>query len=167
MVRTACASICFLNSGLWGSDGYPTSVLKLGLAYPGCPTRRRCVLGPTLLHRPLCEPSTWSPHWPTIDLKTSRHNFPTSIPSTQMPTAQKESEVQVQYVNAVQDLLAELRPGAPFDARASFQAFGERQFGARFAGVAYCCELPGAIPPRWEAALELKAHKPANTPRES
>lgn len=84
-----------------------------------------------------------------------------------MPAVQKESDVQVQYVNAAQDLLAELRPGAPFDARASFQAFGERQFGHLFAGVAYCCELPGLIPPRWEAALELKTHKAANTLPES
>jgi hypothetical protein len=84
-----------------------------------------------------------------------------------MAIAHKESDVQVQYVNAAQGLLAELRPGAPFDARASFQAFGERQFGDLFAGVAYCCELPGAIPPRWEAALEVKAHKAANRSPES
>jgi hypothetical protein len=84
-----------------------------------------------------------------------------------MVTAQKESDVQVQYFYADQDLLAGLRPGAPFNARASFQAFGERQFGDLFAGVAYCCELPGAIPARWEAALELKAHKAPNTPPES
>ena len=44
----------------------------------------------------------------------------------------------------------------PFDARASFQAFGERQFGGRFAGVACCCELPGEQSPRWEAALEFR-----------
>lgn len=76
-----------------------------------------------------------------------------------MAIAQKECDLQVQYVNAAEDLLAELRPGVPFNARASFQAFGERQFGDLFAGVAYCCELPGAMPPRWEAALELKSHK--------
>jgi hypothetical protein len=76
-----------------------------------------------------------------------------------MNVSYKESEIQVHCFNADEELLAELRPGAPFNARASFQAFGERQFGDLFAGVAYCCELPGIDPPRWEAALELKAEQ--------
>lgn len=72
-----------------------------------------------------------------------------------MTFAQKECGTLVQWVRADQELLAEFRPGALFDARASFEAFGARQFGNRFAGVACCCELPGAVP-RWEAALELR-----------
>jgi hypothetical protein len=80
-----------------------------------------------------------------------------------MVTAQKERDIQVHWFNADQELLAELRPGAPFNARSSFQAFGERQFGDLFVGVAYCCELPGEGVPRWEAALELK---PEKTPQE-
>ena len=78
---------------------------------------------------------------------------------TQMTIAQKECDTQVQWFRADEVLLADLRPGAPFDARASFQAFGERQFGMRFAGIACCCELPGEEPPQWEAALELRSQK--------
>ena len=73
-----------------------------------------------------------------------------------MATAQIVRNVQVQWFRADEELLADLRPGVPFDARASFQAFGERQFGVRFAGVACCCELPGEVPAQWEAALELE-----------
>lgn len=73
-----------------------------------------------------------------------------------MATAQAVRNIQVQWFRADEELLADLRPGAPFDARASFQAFGERQFGNSFAGVACCCELPGEERPQWEAALELE-----------
>jgi hypothetical protein len=76
-----------------------------------------------------------------------------------MATAQKVCDTLVQWVRADEELLADLRPGAPFNARASFQAFGERQFGGRFAGVACCCELPGEVPPQWEAALELRGRE--------
>lgn len=73
-----------------------------------------------------------------------------------MAIPHKASSTLVQWVRADRQLLADLRPGIPFDARASFQAFGERQFGGRFAGVACCCELPGEASPQWEAALELR-----------
>ena len=62
---------------------------------------------------------------------------------------------RMEWFKADENILADLRPRAPFNARASFQVFGERQFGGKFAGVACCCELPGNSPPRWEAALEL------------
>jgi hypothetical protein len=71
-------------------------------------------------------------------------------------SASTESGILVEWVRADEEILAVLRPGMPFDARASFRAFGERQFGQRFASVACCCELPGAVPRRWEAALELR-----------
>ncbi len=73
-----------------------------------------------------------------------------------MTVANRERVTQVQWFRAEEELLAGLRPGVPFSARASFQAFGERQFGGLFAGVACCCELPREAPPRWEAALELR-----------
>jgi hypothetical protein len=73
--------------------------------------------------------------------------------------AQKECGTLVKWFRANEELLTDLRPGAPFDARASFQAFGERQFGDCFAGVACCCELPGEAPPQWEAALELREER--------
>jgi hypothetical protein len=73
-----------------------------------------------------------------------------------MATAQREQGRILEWVRGDEEILAELRPGAPFDARASFQAFGERQFGERFASVACCCELPGETSRRWEAALELR-----------
>ena len=76
-----------------------------------------------------------------------------------MTKTQNGSGLLVEWVKADQDILAELRPGAPFDARASFQVFGERQFGGRFASVACCCELPAEEPPRWEAALEVRVLK--------
>ena len=72
-----------------------------------------------------------------------------------MATTNKNHSTRMQWVKADENILADLRPGAPFNARASFKAFGERQFGGKFAGVACCCELPGNFPPRWEAALEL------------
>ena len=72
-----------------------------------------------------------------------------------MTNTNKNCSTRMQWVKAEESILADLRPGAPFNARASFQAFGERQFGGKFAGVACCCELPGNFPPRWEAALEL------------
>jgi hypothetical protein len=78
---------------------------------------------------------------------------------TEMTIAQKERGTLVQWFRADEELLADLRSGAAFDARASFQAFGERQFGGRFAGVACCCELPAEVPPRWEAALELRGQE--------
>ncbi len=74
----------------------------------------------------------------------------------EMMSASGESATLVEWVRADEEILAVLRPGMPFNARASFQAFGERQFGQRFAAVACCCELPGAVPRRWEAALELR-----------
>jgi len=61
-----------------------------------------------------------------------------------MTIAQRECGTLVQWFRADEELLADLRSGAAFDARASFQAFGERQFGGRFAGVA-CCWCLGAI----------------------
>jgi hypothetical protein len=73
-----------------------------------------------------------------------------------MTMAQREDGVLLEWVRADQEILAYLRPDEPFDARASFQAFGERQYGARFANVTCCCELPGDNQPRWEAALELR-----------
>jgi hypothetical protein len=73
-----------------------------------------------------------------------------------MTIAKREDGTLVEWVRADEEILAELRPGAPFDARASFQEFGERQFGERFAGLACCCELPGEATRRWEAALELR-----------
>ncbi len=76
-----------------------------------------------------------------------------------MAIAQRECDTLVQWVRADEELLADLRPGAQFNARASFQAFGERQFGGRFAGVACCCELPGEARPQWEAALELRGRE--------
>jgi hypothetical protein len=76
-----------------------------------------------------------------------------------MAVSQKEHNILVQWFRAEEELLADLRPGSPFDARASFQAFGERQFGMRFSGIACCCELPGEEPPQWEAALELKGQE--------
>jgi hypothetical protein len=72
-----------------------------------------------------------------------------------MATTNKKCSTRMEWFKAEENILAELRPGAAFNARASFQAFGERQFGGKFAGVACCCELPGNSPPRWEAALEL------------
>ena len=76
-----------------------------------------------------------------------------------MTITQRECDTLVQWFRAHEELLADLRPGMPFDARASFHAFGERQFGGRFANVACCCELPGEVPPKWEAALELRVQK--------
>jgi hypothetical protein len=70
--------------------------------------------------------------------------------------AHSERVTRVPWFKADEQILADLRPGASFNARASFQAFGERQFGSDFAGVAGCCELPGNFPPRREAALELR-----------
>jgi len=84
-----------------------------------------------------------------------------------MALAQRESGVLLEWVRAEKEILADLRPGAPFDARASFQAFGERQFGGRFACVACCCELPGEVPPRWEAALELREQRAGRTENDS
>jgi len=81
-----------------------------------------------------------------------------------MAIIHKDRDTQVQWFNADEQLLADLRPGVPFNARASFQAFGERQFGDLFTAVACCCELPGEVPPRWEAALELKAQKHRTDP---
>jgi hypothetical protein len=72
-----------------------------------------------------------------------------------MTSINKNRSTRMQWVKADETILTDLRPGAPFNARASFKAFGERQFGGKFAGVACCCELPGNFPPRWEAALEL------------
>jgi hypothetical protein len=76
-----------------------------------------------------------------------------------MAIAQRECGILVQWVRADEELLADLRPGNTFDPRASFQVFGERQFGGRFAGVACCCELPGEVPTKWEAALELQGQE--------
>jgi len=76
-----------------------------------------------------------------------------------MAAGKKERDTLVEWVRADEEILADLRPGVPFNARASFQAFGERQFGGRFASVACCCELPGQEPTRWEAALELRPEK--------
>jgi hypothetical protein len=73
-----------------------------------------------------------------------------------MANTHKECGTTLQWFQADEEILASLRPGASFDARASFHAFGERQFGNRFAGVACCCELPAESAPRWEAALELR-----------
>jgi hypothetical protein len=73
-----------------------------------------------------------------------------------MSIAQREHDTHLQWFQADEEILAGLRPGARFDARASFQVFGERQFGASFAAVACCCELPAESAPRWEAALELR-----------
>ena len=72
-----------------------------------------------------------------------------------MTITNKKRSTRMEWFKADESILADLRPGAPFNARASFKAFGERQFGARFAGVACCCELPGNFPPRWEAAIEF------------
>jgi hypothetical protein len=76
-----------------------------------------------------------------------------------MLQAHSEQVARVQWFKADEQTLGGLRPGAPFNARASFQAFGERQFGSEFIGVACCCELPADLPPRWEAALELHEQK--------
>jgi hypothetical protein len=73
-----------------------------------------------------------------------------------MATATRAENLLVEWVKADEEILEFLRPGEPFDARASFQAFGERQYGERFACVACCCELPGETPRRWEAALEFR-----------
>jgi hypothetical protein len=73
-----------------------------------------------------------------------------------MSTSQIQPGTLVQWFRADEELLASLRPGAPFNARASFQTFGELQFGDQFSGIACCCELPGEETPRWEAALELR-----------
>lgn len=73
-----------------------------------------------------------------------------------MLQAHEERFARVQWFKVDERTLADLRPGVSFNARASFQAFGERQFGSDFAGVACCCELPGSFPPLWEAALELR-----------
>ena len=70
--------------------------------------------------------------------------------------AHSERVTRVQWFKVDEQILADLRPGVPFNARASFQAFGEKQFGSSFAGVACFCELPGTLPPRWEAALEFR-----------
>jgi hypothetical protein len=72
-----------------------------------------------------------------------------------MTNTNKKSSTRVQWFKADESILAVLRPGGTLNARASFKAFGERQFGGKFAGIACCCELPGNFPPRWEAALEL------------
>jgi hypothetical protein len=72
-----------------------------------------------------------------------------------MATATRAENLLVEWVKADEEILEFLRPGEPFDARASFQAFGERQYGERFSSVA-CCELPGETPRRWEAALEFR-----------
>ena len=104
--------------------------------------------------------TTWT-IWQALSLSQRPVEFLTqntySLP--QMAIPHKACSTLVQWVRADRDLLADLRPGTPFDARASFQAFGERQFGGRFAGVACCCELPGEEPPRWEAALEFRAQE--------
>jgi hypothetical protein len=73
-----------------------------------------------------------------------------------MTTATKEGKTLVEWVRADEEILTVLRPELPFNARASFQVFGERQFGVRFTGLACCCELPSEVPRRWEAALELR-----------
>jgi hypothetical protein len=82
-----------------------------------------------------------------------------------MTISQREPDTQLQWVHAEEEILADLRPDQPFDARASFQAFGERQFGGMFAGVAFCCELPSQGRPRWEAALELREELKSETPK--
>lgn len=74
-----------------------------------------------------------------------------------MSTHPKVRDIHVEWFRAQEEVLVDLRPGLPFNARASFQAFGERLFGPSFASVACCCELPGEVPPQWEAALELRA----------
>jgi hypothetical protein len=73
-----------------------------------------------------------------------------------MTPTNKTRSIRMEWFKVDENILADLRAGAPFNARASFQVFGERQFGGSFAGVACCCELPGDVPPRWEAALELQ-----------
>lgn len=73
-----------------------------------------------------------------------------------MSTSQTQPSILLQWFRADQELLASLRPGSPFSARASFQTFGELQFGDQFSGIACCCELPGEETPSWEAALELR-----------
>ena len=73
-----------------------------------------------------------------------------------MSASQTQPSALVQWFRADEELLASLRPGVPFNARASFQTFGELQFGDQFSGIACCCELPGEEVPRWEAALELR-----------
>ena len=109
--------------------------------------------------------ATWTSYWTATGLKTSRIErlenvlFYPDTGAITMTIVQRERGTLVEWFKAEEELLAELRPGAPFDARASFQAFGERQFGDLFAGVAYCCELPGEFPRRWEAALELRGQK--------
>jgi hypothetical protein len=82
-----------------------------------------------------------------------------------MSIAQREHDTHLQWFQADEEILASLRPGAQFDARASFQAFGERQFGASFAAVACCCELPAESAPRWEAALELRKQVQIEVPK--
>jgi hypothetical protein len=82
-----------------------------------------------------------------------------------MTITHREADTQLHWFQADQEILADLRPGALFDARASFQAFGERQFGGRFAAVACCCELPGNGSPRWEAALELREQLKTGAPQ--
>jgi hypothetical protein len=82
-----------------------------------------------------------------------------------MRIPQREAETQLHWVQADKEILALLRPDSPFDPRASFAAFGERQFGGRFAGVACCCERPGDRSPRWEAALELWEDDKTETPQ--
>ena len=73
-----------------------------------------------------------------------------------MALAQRAENSLVEWVKADEEILEFLRPGEPIDARASFEAFGQRQFGERFIGIACCCELPGETPRRWEAALEIR-----------
>jgi hypothetical protein len=73
-----------------------------------------------------------------------------------MIQAHGERFAKVEWFKVDEQTLADLRPGASFNARESFKAFGERQFGSSFAGVACCSELPGSFPPLWEAALELR-----------
>ena len=82
-----------------------------------------------------------------------------------MTISHREPDTQLQWFQADEEILAELRPGDIFDARASFHAFGERQFGGIFAGVACCCELPSQGRPRWEAALELREQSKAEEPK--
>jgi hypothetical protein len=67
-----------------------------------------------------------------------------------MTNTNKKCSTRMEWFKADESILADLRRGAPFNARASFKAFGERQFGGKFAGVACCCELPGNFPPRRE-----------------
>jgi len=70
-----------------------------------------------------------------------------------MTITYKKRSTRMEWLRADENILAHLRPGAPFNAGHRSKLLA-RQFGGSFAGVACCWELPGNFPPRWEGGTK-------------